>query len=183
MTTALRRWVLRLVLLGVGACQTGASRVPEAKAPAGEPKPARLEDAPAPRAEAATVPARPEAPAGPSAGDLALHFEKARALLTLKGEASYYSDKFSGRPTASGELYDPRAFTAAHRKLPFGTVVRVKRLDTGAVVYVRITDRGPFGRSRRIIDLSRAAAEELDMMHAGVVGVVVQVVKYGSARR
>jgi len=59
----------------------------------------------------------------------------------------------------------------------------VTRVDTGAVVYARITDRGPFGRARRIIDLSRAAAESLDMIHAGVVGVVVQVVKYGPERR
>ena len=76
---------------------------------------------------------------------------------------------------ANGDVYDPRKHTAAHRKLPFGTVVRVTRRDTGAVTYVTINDRGPFGSNQRIIDLSRAAAEDLAMMKAGVVDVLVEV--------
>ena len=87
----------------------------------------------------------------------------------------------AGRATASGTPYEPRAFTAAHRKLPFGSVLRVKRQDNGQVVYVRVNDRGPYGGRGRILDLSRAAAEQLDMLRAGVVKVRVEVVDYGHA--
>lgn len=90
------------------------------------------------------------------------------------GKAAYYSDKLHGRPTASGELYDKNALTAAHPTLPFGTQVRVTRLDTGANVVVRIIDRGPW-RRKRLIDVSRAAAEQLDMIAAGVVRVKLEV--------
>lgn len=93
------------------------------------------------------------------------------------GLATYYGDSLAGNETASGEVYDPRAMTAAHRKLAFGTQVEVIRKDTGARVRVRITDRGPFGDERRIIDVSRAAAEQLDMIRAGVVEVEVRVLR------
>jgi rare lipoprotein A len=92
-----------------------------------------------------------------------------------RGRASYYSDKLAGRSTASGEPYDPRALTAAHRKLRFGTVVEVTRAD-GRRVQVRINDRGPFGGGDRIIDLSRAAAESLQMIREGVVDVTLRIV-------
>jgi rare lipoprotein A len=91
-----------------------------------------------------------------------------------QGKASYYADSLAGRKTASGERYDPRALTAAHRTLPFGTVVVVSRTD-GRSVRVRINDRGPFAGDDRIIDLSRSAAETLGMMRAGVVDVTVTV--------
>src|SRR5688500_12593195 len=68
----------------------------------------------------------------------------------LIGKASYYSDSLAGKPTASGEPYDPRALTAAHRSLPFGTMVRVRRAQSAREVVVRINDRGPFGDSDRI---------------------------------
>ena len=71
--------------------------------------------------------------------------------------ASWYGPKFHGRLTASGEVYDMEALTAAHRTLPLGTYVRVRRVDGGGQVVVRINDRGPFVRGR-IIDLSRAGA-------------------------
>jgi rare lipoprotein A len=92
------------------------------------------------------------------------------------GLAVYYADSLHGRSTASGEAYDKAALTAAHRELPFGTKVRVTRLDDRRSVVVRINDRGPFGDSRRIIDLSRAAAERIDMLRAGVVEVRVEIV-------
>lgn len=92
------------------------------------------------------------------------------------GKASYYADSLAGNTTASGDIYDPQAFTAAHRDLPFGTVVDVRRIDTGAVVRVRVNDRGPFGDAQRIIDLSRRAATELDMLRAGVVHVELRIV-------
>ena len=99
------------------------------------------------------------------------------------GKAVYYSDALAGRSTASGERYDPRAFTAASRSLPFGTVLRVVRHSDGRDVYVRVNDRGPFGDDARIVDLSGAAADTLDMRRAGVVDVTVEVVALGSGPR
>ena len=83
------------------------------------------------------------------------------------GVASWYGPGFHGNKTANGEVYDMHARTAAHRTLPFGTLVRVTRLDTGASTVVRINDRGPHVAGR-VIDLSNAAANELDMVKAGV---------------
>lgn len=96
-----------------------------------------------------------------------------------RGTASWYGPRFHGRRTASGERYDQQALTAAHRTLPFGTLVRVRSLVNGREIEVRVTDRGPYalgaeGRSR-IIDVSRAAAVELDMMGLGVKEVVLFV--------
>jgi rare lipoprotein A len=93
------------------------------------------------------------------------------------GMAAWYGDRYHGRKTASGERFDKNALTAAHRTLPFGTVVQVKNLSNGRTVEVRINDRGPFGRKTRIIDVSRAAARALDMERAGVVEVEVRVVR------
>lgn len=93
-----------------------------------------------------------------------------------EGKATWYSDSLAGSPTASGERYDPQALTAAHRTLPFGTRVLVTNLRNDRSVEVRINDRGPFGRRDRIIDLSRAAAERLDMIRAGVVPVRVRII-------
>jgi rare lipoprotein A len=91
-----------------------------------------------------------------------------------RGLATYYSDRFQGRKTASGERFDQRAMTAAHRTLRFGTRVRVTNLKNDRSVIVRINDRGPFARGR-VIDVSRAAAEDLEMIRAGVVPVTVEV--------
>jgi rare lipoprotein A len=96
------------------------------------------------------------------------------------GLASYYADKYQGRPTASGEPFDMHKMTAAHRTLPFGTVVRVMRADSGQSVTVRINDRGPFVNGR-VIDLSQAAARKLGMIEAGVVGVRVDVLSSPAA--
>ncbi|MGO1343244.1 septal ring lytic transglycosylase RlpA family protein [Chromohalobacter japonicus] len=88
------------------------------------------------------------------------------------GQASYYHDRYQGQRTASGELYDAEALTAAHRKLPFGTRVRVTNLDNGRHVTVRINDRGPFTEGR-VIDLSRRAAGRLGIIKAGTAPVRV----------
>jgi len=93
------------------------------------------------------------------------------------GVATWYGDSFAGRRTSNGERFDPNAMTAAHRSLPFGTWVEVRRVDNGRVVRVRINDRGPWGNERRIIDVSRAAAEQLDLVAAGVARVEVRVVR------
>lgn len=89
------------------------------------------------------------------------------------GVGSYYGESFAGRRTASGERFDPKAFTAAHRDLPFGTRIRVTNLDNGRTVVVRINDRGPFADGR-IVDVSWAAARELGMLRSGVARVRVE---------
>jgi rare lipoprotein A len=92
------------------------------------------------------------------------------------GMASWYGPGFHGRTTANGETYDQEAMTAAHKTLAFNTVVRVDNLDNGRSIRVRINDRGPFVDGR-IIDLSRRAARELDMIGAGIARVRVTVVE------
>ena len=94
---------------------------------------------------------------------------------TEKGIASWYGKKYHGRLTANGERYDMHKLTAAHRTLPFGTVVEVTNLENGRKVRVRINDRGPFVKGR-IIDLSYKAAGELAMVHSGVARVRIEVV-------
>jgi rare lipoprotein A len=111
--------------------------------------------------------------------ELTERYAKKKALSTLRGEASYYGRDFAGRKTASGETFEPARYTAAHRSLPFGTVLRVTRVGTKSVVYVRVNDRGPFGKKRRILDLSEAAAGELDMLRDGVCEVRVEVLERG----
>lgn len=91
-----------------------------------------------------------------------------------KGKASYYSDKLHGRKTASGERYNKKSLTAAHRKLPFGTQVKVINTRTKQSVVVRINDRGPFVKGR-VIDVSRAAAEQIGLIRSGVADVVVEI--------
>ncbi|WP_220815408.1 septal ring lytic transglycosylase RlpA family protein [Pseudomonas paralcaligenes] len=89
------------------------------------------------------------------------------------GKASYYGARHHGQKTASGERFDQHALTAAHRSLPFGTRVRVTNLNNDRSVVVRINDRGPHTRGR-IIDVSRRAAEQLDMLRSGTAPVRVQ---------
>ena len=90
-----------------------------------------------------------------------------------EGIASYYADSLDGNPTASGEPYDKNAMTAAHRTLPFGTMVEVTNLSNDKSVVVRINDRGPHTKNR-IIDVSRAAAEKLDILDSGTTKVRVE---------
>ena len=99
-------------------------------------------------------------------GEAAREFER--------GRASWYGGQFHGRRTASGENYDKYALTAAHKTLPFGTIVRVRSLRLGREVDVRINDRGPFAPGR-VIDVSQAAAEALGLIGAGVVEVSLNV--------
>jgi rare lipoprotein A len=92
-----------------------------------------------------------------------------------EGYATYYSDKFHGRRTASGIRYDKDAFTCAHKQLPFGTRVRIVNLDTHKEVIVEVTDRGPYGPGR-IVDLSKSAARKLGLLQAGMSKVRLEVV-------
>lgn len=92
-----------------------------------------------------------------------------------RGLASWYGEAYQYRKTASGELFDMNKLTAAHRTLPFGTVVEVQRMDNGRRVQVRINDRGPYVDGR-IIDLSRRAADQLGMLDIGLAEVVLRIV-------
>jgi len=91
------------------------------------------------------------------------------------GKASYYGAKFHGRKTASGERYDQHQMTAAHRTLPFGTMVKVTNLANNSSVTVRINDRGPQKKSR-IIDISYAAAQQINMLKLGIASVSIDIV-------
>lgn len=95
------------------------------------------------------------------------------SLFIQKGTTSYYGKKFHGKRTSSGELFHIDSMTAAHKTLPFGTIVKVTRHDTGNFVLVRINDRLP-SYSKRTIDISRKAAEELEMIPLGLVEVDIE---------
>ncbi len=101
--------------------------------------------------------------------------ETGRIGFTQRGHASWYGGKFHGRQTASGEVYDKNGLTAAHRELPLGTWIEVTHLGNGRTVRVKVNDRGPFIRGR-MLDLSRGAADVLDMLGEGVAEVRIRVV-------
>ena len=92
-----------------------------------------------------------------------------------RGIASWYGNPYHGRATASGEIYDMERLTAAHPRLPFGVTTRVENLQNGKTVDVKINDRGPFVRGR-IIDLSRAAARQIDLLGPGITRVRIRVI-------
>lgn len=100
---------------------------------------------------------------------------------TEKGIASWYGDEFKGKPTASGEIFNPDKMTAAHKTLPFGTIVSVTNLDNGKTAQLKINDRGPFVKGR-IIDCSKKGAKELGYYSAGTAKVRIEVVKEGRGR-
>jgi len=184
-------WAARVVHWGGLALALADCRTPPpiARTPDDPPESRLLVPDDEPRAERAREPAPPPAseakPAAPPVDysseqrELAERYGRRRSQGVLRGEASYYGASFAGRKTASGEVFEPRRYTAAHKTLPFGTVLRVTRLDTRAVVYVRVTDRGPYGKKRRILDLSTAAAESLGMLSRGVAEVRADIVERG----
>ena len=90
-------------------------------------------------------------------------------------QASYYADKFHGRKTASGEIFNMYDFTCAHKTLPFGTILRVTNLSNNKSVNVRVNDRGPFAKGREI-DVSKAAAQKLDMIKTGTANVRIEII-------
>lgn len=97
------------------------------------------------------------------------------------GKASFYADKFEGRPTASGEKYRHSKLTAAHKTLPFGTRVRITNLSNNATVEVIINDRGPYV-DNRIIDISKSAAEKLGFINQGLADIKLEVVDPGDGK-
>ena len=104
-----------------------------------------------------------------------IRLKRAQESEIMAGKASWYGRDFHGGPTASGDNYDMYTFTAAHRTLPMGTVVRVTDQDNGKSVMVCVTDRGPFVRGR-VIDLSFAAAQQIEIGNRGVSRVELEVV-------
>ena len=144
---ARRPWTLGAAALAL--LVYGGVAVRDADRPAPPPQPVVVAEA-APAAEPSTGPAH----------------------RSYRGQASWYGSHFQGSPTASGEPFDMHALTAAHRTLPLGSYARVKNLDNGRSVVVRINDRGPHAR-RRTIDLSYAAAREISMVQAGTAPVEV----------
>ena len=131
----------------------------------------------------------PSADGAPSAAGRGSYVVFGRRYFTMdsstgfveKGIASWYGRKFHGRPTASGEIYDMHAMTAAHKSLPLPTWVRVRNLDNGKSIVVKVNDRGPFVGDR-IIDLSYAAAQHLDMVGPGTARVEVVALESPRAR-
>lgn len=101
---------------------------------------------------------------------------------TLRGVASWYGEEFAGRTTANGEIFDPSGLTAAHRTLPFGTVLDVRNVKTAQSVRVRVNDRGPY-IGNRVIDLSYAAAREIGLVEPGIGDVEISIVRMGSGER
>lgn len=102
--------------------------------------------------------------------------EKAEIGLKIKGEASYYGPGFHGKQTASGEIFDQEDYTCAHKSLPFGTKLKVVRVDNGSSVVVRVNDRGPYVDGR-ILDLSVAAGKKIGLDKVGHAEVVATVIE------
>ena len=155
-----------LALLALG----GSLAAAEAEEPANVPVVAAVADPALPRfeptAEQAAAPAMAEPVAEPEA-------EVTEPVGS--GVASWYGAQFAGRRTASGEPFNPAGFTAAHRTLPFGSLVRVTHEGSGRSVVVRINDRGPFSHSR-IIDVSQGAAKELGLVASGSGRVKLELI-------
>jgi rare lipoprotein A len=163
--------VLGMISSGCGARRPIANRQPPPAAPS-NPPPGTAESA----KRSTDVPETPANPPTPNRGKPGV--APVPSGYTEEGNASWYGEPFHGRRASNGEIYDMYKLTAAHRTLPFETMVRVTNLSNGKSTTVRITDRGPF-IEHRIIDLSLAAAREIDSVGPGVVPVRVEVLSPG----
>jgi rare lipoprotein A len=97
------------------------------------------------------------------------------------GMCSYYATQFHGKKTANGEIYNMQALTAAHRTLPFNTIIEVENLSNGKKVRVRVNDRGPFKKGR-ILDVSLKAAKELGLLQSGTARVKITIIQLGKSK-
>lgn len=156
-------WLLMAALLSAGGCASYSAQ-------------AAIGHDPRPRGEA---PRRPPMTRQGMRNELIESHGHLRPLETLHGKASYYHDSLSGNLTANGEIYRKGQISAAHLTLPFCTVVRVVRKDTGHTVIVRVNDRGPYGNRGRILDLSKAAAKAIDMVEIGVAPIRAEILETG----
>jgi rare lipoprotein A len=161
------RLPLLLFAASLAGCATHTPPVPPQAPVAFQPPP------PAPAPQAAEIP-RPEPAVPPLAATAAPFFQDT-------GLASFYGRKHAGKRTASGERFDHRDFTAAHRTLAFGTLLRVTNLSNGRAVTVQITDRGPHIKTR-IIDISLAAAQALHMQAKGIARVKLEAFREDQPR-
>lgn len=158
-------------MLPVGPTETMTPEAAEPSRPFASPPP---QPPPAPEAVpgpavAAPVPLPPQEPAASLLGEL-----------LEEGLVSFYSDALAGRPTASGEPYDPAVATCAHRTLPFGTELLIEVPSDGGTAYCRVNDRGPFVAGR-VLDVSRVVAEQLRMTQAGVIEARLHRARPGAA--
>ena len=96
----------------------------------------------------------------------------AQSIMSVRGKASYYHDRFHGRRTASGTIYHKDSMTCAHLRYPFGTMLKVRNISNGKEVTVKVTDRGPYSK-RFVIDLSKAAARHIDILAGGHADVEI----------
>ncbi|MDP2858141.1 MAG: septal ring lytic transglycosylase RlpA family protein [Bacillota bacterium] len=161
-----RQWAARLA--GVLAARAGIQGGYERVVDQGRPAPGRPEVADVPPA------GRPAQAGSARAASSKPSAQASQATQVIEGIASWYGPGFHGRLTASGEVFDQNAMTAAHKTLPFGTRLLVKDSVSGKSVVVVINDRGPFV-GNRILDLSARAAEQLDMAVRGISRVIAQV--------
>lgn len=159
-------WTRPLVGAALLAGLVGCADLRTVSQPAAPREPVAPEFAP-PAVEPAALASIGEVPTLPSAE-------------ATTGRVSWYGRRFAGRPTASGETFDPGALTMAHREWPFGTPVRVTNEATGASVVVRVNDRGPFVDGR-VADLSYAAARRLGMVERGVIVARLERLTPGAA--
>lgn len=114
----------------------------------------------------------PEVAPAPAIVEEVLPETDVRPAILAEGVASFYGAELAGNRTASGERFNPRALTAAHRTLPLGTMLRVTNKANGKSVIVRVNDRGPFAKGR-ILDVSRAAAEKISMVRSGTARISI----------
>lgn len=169
--------VLALAALALAACVPPAWERPAPPPVVVQPSPVE------PTPPAPGLPAPPVERTRPSRGNppfyevfgVRYHVMPSSEGYKSRGKASWYGRQFHGKPTSSGVIYDMHSFTAAHKTLPLPTLVRVTNLANGRAVLVTVNDRGPFVADR-IIDLSYAAATELDMVKSGLADVEVEAV-------
>ena len=163
-------WLATLIVLGL----LGTACVPAPiyrSDPESKPRATRQTDPPSSQPRTAprvAAPATNAHPVDPQAISTANAYQV--------GVASYYGEKFHGKKTANGETFNMYKLTAAHRVLPLGTVVRVTHLENGRWVVVKVNDRGPFVEGR-VLDLSFAAALELEMVEQGTAKVMIEIVE------
>src|SRR5438270_2266118 len=154
------------------------------------PKAARVDVPPPPPPERATGPTAQPSPSAPSPAGKTAAIEPdlaepaippdAKPIASETGLASWYGPPYHNRRGSSGQIYNMHAMTAAHRTYPLGSIVRVTNVKTGSAALVRITDRGPFIRGR-VIDLSLAAAEKVDVKKPGVAKVKIELMQAAGA--
>ena len=164
------RWVSALLSL----CLL-AGCVEDKRAKVRFPEPPPITTTTTATSKASTLPPEPQAEV-PKKAEQPKISKSAKAIWTEVGYASWYGPDYHNRRGSNGEVYDMNAFTAAHRTIPLNSLVRVTNEKTGQVVSVRITDRGPFVTDR-VIDLSKAAAKEVDVYKHGTQKVKVEVIE------